>query len=326
MQRLPGLRGDLLRLSLHSQIQQQQPGERSRVRVIREPLRDIYVPVYAGEYTAAECAGRDKYTIDGKEYDECAFCRASCPSRDLFKEPDSGLPLKCDMCEGRVDEEPLCVKWCIVGRPDLRGAGRSGREEARPWRKWMRGWRPWPTSTWLVEDNRRRRPDVAAKQGLGLVKFKGLGLSGVHRGNSQSPSRKIVAAIKEAGGEAYRFKRTATSAGSAIRRLPLEPGDGLQHPQDRPAGQPRTPGDRAARTSGAAPPAGSCPSPAAPGASSRSRWAWRSAQDRHRATGVPGLCGQDLVRAAAAASSGEGNPLSEAADDRPRRLGLRVCP
>jgi benzoyl-CoA reductase subunit BamC len=85
---------------------------RSRIRVIRDPLRDVYVPVYAGEYTASECAGRDKYTIDGKEYDECAFCRASCPSRADFKEPDSGLPLKCDMCEG--EEEPLCVKWCTV--------------------------------------------------------------------------------------------------------------------------------------------------------------------------------------------------------------------
>jgi len=84
---------------------------RSRIRIIREPLRDLYVPVYAGEYTVSECAGRDKYTIDGKEYDECAFCRASCPSRDEFKEPDSGLPLKCDMCEG--EDEPLCVKWCM---------------------------------------------------------------------------------------------------------------------------------------------------------------------------------------------------------------------
>jgi len=88
--------------------------ERSRIRVIHDPLKDIYVPVYAGEYTKAECAGRDKYVIDGKEYDECAFCRASCPSRTLFKEPDSGLPLKCDMCEDEPpQDEPLCVKWCI---------------------------------------------------------------------------------------------------------------------------------------------------------------------------------------------------------------------
>lgn len=85
---------------------------RSRIRILRDPIRDIYVPVYAGDYAMAECAGRDKYTIDGKEYDECSFCRASCPSREEFKEPDSGLPLKCDMCEG--EDEPLCVKWCGV--------------------------------------------------------------------------------------------------------------------------------------------------------------------------------------------------------------------
>jgi len=89
--------------------------ERARIRVIHYPLRDIYVPVYAGEYTAAECAGRNTYTIDGKEYDECAFCRASCPSRDLFKEPDSGLPLKCDMCESDPTlAQPMCVQWCLA--------------------------------------------------------------------------------------------------------------------------------------------------------------------------------------------------------------------
>lgn len=85
---------------------------RSRVQVLRHPLEDIYIPVYAGESAGAECAGRDKYIIDGKEYDECAFCRSPCPSRDDFKEPDSGLPLKCDMCEG--EDEPLCVKVCIT--------------------------------------------------------------------------------------------------------------------------------------------------------------------------------------------------------------------
>ena len=88
---------------------------RSRIRVIRDPLADIYVPVYAGEYTAAQCTGRDRYTIDGKQYEECAFCRASCPSRDVFKEPDSGLPLKCDMCESDPSlKEPMCVQWCLA--------------------------------------------------------------------------------------------------------------------------------------------------------------------------------------------------------------------
>jgi len=38
------------------------PG-RARIRVIHEPLKNIFLPVYAGEYTAAECMGRDKYII-----------------------------------------------------------------------------------------------------------------------------------------------------------------------------------------------------------------------------------------------------------------------
>jgi benzoyl-CoA reductase subunit BamC len=106
---------------------------RSRIRVIREPLSDIYVPVYAGEYTAAECAGRDQYTIDGKEYEECAFCRASCPSRDIFKEPDSGLPLKCDMCESDPTlTEPMCVQWCLADALVYEVREEEAEEEATP--------------------------------------------------------------------------------------------------------------------------------------------------------------------------------------------------
>jgi benzoyl-CoA reductase subunit BamC len=53
--------------------------------------------------------------IKGKEYGDCSFCRASCPSRDLFKEPDAkDIPLKCDMCgEPPPQEGPLCVRWCL---------------------------------------------------------------------------------------------------------------------------------------------------------------------------------------------------------------------
>lgn len=103
---------------------------RSRVRVVRDPIRDIYVPVYAGEYTESECIGRDRYTIDGKEYDECGFCRSSCPARDLFREPDSGLPLKCDLCDG--EPEPLCVKWCLVGALTVTEREVSQDEETKP--------------------------------------------------------------------------------------------------------------------------------------------------------------------------------------------------
>ena len=103
---------------------------RSRIRVITHRLKDIWLPVFAGEYTAAECAGRDTYVIDGKEYDECGFCRAACPSRDMFKEPDSGLPLKCDMCEG--EEKPLCVTWCLNDVLRYEEREEEVEEEAKP--------------------------------------------------------------------------------------------------------------------------------------------------------------------------------------------------
>ena len=88
---------------------------RSRIRVVMDELSDLYVPIRAGDYTKAECTGRNVYTINGKQYSECSFCGVSCPSRDLFKEPDSGLPLKCDMCEDDPPQkEPLCVQVCRV--------------------------------------------------------------------------------------------------------------------------------------------------------------------------------------------------------------------
>jgi benzoyl-CoA reductase subunit BamC len=81
--------------------------------VVFDELKDIYVPTRAGDYTKAECTGRHVYSIGGKEYPECSFCGVSCPARDYFKEPDSGLPLKCDMCEEDPTlDEPWCVKVC----------------------------------------------------------------------------------------------------------------------------------------------------------------------------------------------------------------------
>ena len=86
---------------------------RSRIRVVKDELNDVYVPIRAGDYTPAECIGRNTYRINEKEYRECSFCRVSCPSRDYFKEPDSGLPLKCDMCEDDPPlEKPMCVQVC----------------------------------------------------------------------------------------------------------------------------------------------------------------------------------------------------------------------
>lgn len=86
---------------------------RSRIRMFVDELNDVYVPVLAGYHTSAECSGRHVLTINGKNYSECSLCRSSCSARDLFKEPDSGLPLKCDMCDGEA--EPMCVQVCRPG-------------------------------------------------------------------------------------------------------------------------------------------------------------------------------------------------------------------
>lgn len=83
--------------------------KRSRIRVFKEG--DSFFPVIAGPYTDAECNAKDTVIIDGKEIDECVLCRASCPIKPVFKEPDVDIPLKCDFCGEPPD--PQCVKWCI---------------------------------------------------------------------------------------------------------------------------------------------------------------------------------------------------------------------
>ncbi len=89
---------------------------RSRIRVVIDPRNDEYVPVRSCDYTKAACDGRRVYTINEKEYSECSFCGTICPTRDLFKDPDSGLPLRCDLCEDDpAQEEPLCVQACQPG-------------------------------------------------------------------------------------------------------------------------------------------------------------------------------------------------------------------
>ncbi len=105
----------------------------ARIQVFWDRLKGIYVPVRATEYTQAECIGRNIYTIGGKEYSECSLCGASCPSRDLFKEPDSGLPLKCDMCENEPPlSEPMCVQWCVAGALTYEEREEEGEEEEKP--------------------------------------------------------------------------------------------------------------------------------------------------------------------------------------------------
>ena len=103
---------------------------RSRIQVFADQDNDLYVPVIAGTYSEAECNARNTYIINAKEYSECCFCGVSCPSREIFKEPDSGLPLKCDGCEEEPPlAEPLCVKWCVWDALTYEEREEEGEEE-----------------------------------------------------------------------------------------------------------------------------------------------------------------------------------------------------
>ena len=81
---------------------------RSRIRVFT--LGDFCYPVLAGPYTEAECNSKLDEVIDGRDYDYCIVCRASCPAKPFFKEPELDIPLKCDFCGEPAD--PQCVKVC----------------------------------------------------------------------------------------------------------------------------------------------------------------------------------------------------------------------
>jgi Fe-S-cluster-containing dehydrogenase component len=86
---------------------------RARIRMHINEVHDEWIAIRSTDYTKAECDGRRSYTIQGREFHDCSFCGTICPSRDIFYEPDSGLPLKCDMCENDPPmDEPMCVQIC----------------------------------------------------------------------------------------------------------------------------------------------------------------------------------------------------------------------
>jgi len=82
--------------------------QKSRIRVfIKE---DMIYPMIAGPFNNAECTSKHIIVFEGKQYDGCTLCRATCPLKPWFKEPETGIYLKCDFCGTPPD--PNCVKWC----------------------------------------------------------------------------------------------------------------------------------------------------------------------------------------------------------------------
>jgi benzoyl-CoA reductase subunit BamC len=89
--------------------------KRARIRVVAE--NGGFFPVIAGPFTAAMCNSRGQVVIGGRPIDKCVLCRASCPAKPLFKDPETGAALKCDFCG--EPPNPSCVKWCRTGALEL---------------------------------------------------------------------------------------------------------------------------------------------------------------------------------------------------------------
>ena len=87
--------------------------QKSRIRIFVDEDNSIFHPVISGPFTNAECTTKSIVYIDGKPYDECTICRASCPGRPWFWEPETNIPLKCDFCGDPPD--PQCVAICAHG-------------------------------------------------------------------------------------------------------------------------------------------------------------------------------------------------------------------
>jgi Fe-S-cluster-containing hydrogenase component 2 len=85
---------------------------RARIRMVINELNDEWIAIRSSSFSKTNCKGRSRYVINGKEYSECSFCSTICPDRKIFKEPDSNLPLKCDMCGEDPEQVPLCVQIC----------------------------------------------------------------------------------------------------------------------------------------------------------------------------------------------------------------------
>jgi len=89
--------------------------KRARIRVFR--VNGYFIPVIAGQYTDAACNTKCVVDTQWGLIDLCVICRASCPQKPVFYEPDTGFHLKCDFCG--TPPNPTCVKTCNSGALEL---------------------------------------------------------------------------------------------------------------------------------------------------------------------------------------------------------------
>jgi len=88
---------------------------RARIRIYNK--NGHFLPVIAGPFADAACNTKAMIETEFGLVDMCIICRASCPHKTFFFEPDTGIPLKCDFCG--TPPNPTCVKVCNTGALEL---------------------------------------------------------------------------------------------------------------------------------------------------------------------------------------------------------------
>lgn len=56
----------------------------------------------------ALAVSNNRPVLDASRCDGCRDCAAACPFDALFTDPDSGVPIPCDTCDGKYN----CSRWC----------------------------------------------------------------------------------------------------------------------------------------------------------------------------------------------------------------------
>lgn len=95
---------------------------RSAIQIYKSEYDAIDFPVVCSQCTEQYCintcptgalvvSSSGISSIDYSLCISCKLCALSCKWGNIFIDPISGFPLKCDLCRS-IDEDPECVKWC----------------------------------------------------------------------------------------------------------------------------------------------------------------------------------------------------------------------
>jgi hypothetical protein len=133
MQRLPGLRDDLLGFHAEPKYSSNNPA-RSRIRVVRDPLRDMYVPVYAGDYTPGPNArAGTNIPLTARNTTSAPFAGPPVPPGRFSRSPIPACRSNATCARAKTS---LCASSGAWWTPWCWRSGKKRSKRKRPWKRW----------------------------------------------------------------------------------------------------------------------------------------------------------------------------------------------